>query len=432
MNKPLLLGLAIMASTIACNATTQPAVPEGWQQTPVRAEVSPKFFTEQAGGQTLLGMAGQGNEAVNGYWHTTMPAAAGKYFRLSAQYLPKDIATPNRSVLARVIWLDEDGKKLVREGEYPYTTLKCDKDGYFTVSGVYLTPEKTAKAKIELHFRWEAKGTVLWRNVELKETTAPAPRKVRLGTVSRYPRGTKTAENNLKLFEQDIDEAGKQKADIVCLGEVINFCGTYKQFIEMAEPIPGPSTKSLGEMAKRNKLYIVAGLCEMDGKTMYNTAVLIDREGKVAGKYRKTTIPMGEADAGIAPGTELPVFDTDFGRIGLMICWDLTFPEVARGLSAKGAEVLLMPIWGGMGELAVARAIENQVYVVASGYDLKSAVYDLTGKTLVQAKEDPKVKAEVLVTEVDLSKKVTFPWTGDLRSRLCREEPDLKDQAARP
>ena len=113
------------------------------------------------------------------------------------------------------------------------------------------------------------------------------------------------------------------------------------------------------------------------------------------------------------------MFDTDFGRVGMMICWDLSYPEVARRLAAQGAEVILMPIWGGQELLARARAQENQLYLVTSGYDFRTAIFDRTGATLVQADTD---KA-VIVTEVDLNQRQLWPWLGDWRSRIWREAP---------
>src|SRR5262249_54934291 len=152
---------------------------------------------------------------------------------------------------------------------------------------------------------------------------------------------------NLESFARLIDEAARQKADIACLPEGITVCGTGKSYADVAEPIPGPSTHFLGEYARRGRLYVVAGLYERDGHAIYNTSVLIGRDGQLVGKYRKVCLPREEIDGGITPGRDYPVFDTDFGRVGMMICWDVSYPEVARELAAQGAEVILMPIWGG-------------------------------------------------------------------------------------
>ncbi|MBL8235399.1 MAG: carbon-nitrogen hydrolase family protein, partial [Bryobacterales bacterium] len=118
----------------------------------------------------------------------------------------------------------------------------------------------------------------------------------------------------------------------------------------------GPTTESLGKVAKQRKAYIVAGIYEREGGAIYNTAVLIDRAGEVAGKYRKVYLPREEVEGGLTPGAHFPVFSTDFGKLGLMICYDVFFSDPARHLTNQGAEIIAMPIWGGDEDLAKARA----------------------------------------------------------------------------
>jgi predicted amidohydrolase len=114
-------------------------------------------------------------------------------------------------------------------------------------------------------------------------------------------------------------------------------------------------------LAVKHDLYIVAGLLEREGPAIYNVAVLISPDGKVIGKYRKVTLPRGEIEAGITPGRDYPVFETRFGKVGMMICYDGFFPEVARALAIQGAEVIVWPVWGCNPLLASARACENHV-----------------------------------------------------------------------
>ena len=217
-------------------------------------------------------------------------------------------------------------------------------------------------------------------------------------------------------------QAADQKADIVCLPEAITLVGTNLNYVSASEAVPGKSTEYLGNIARQYNLYIVAGLLEKDGNVVYNTAVLIDRKGNLAGKYRKISLPREEIDGGITPGDETPVFDTDFGRIGMMICWDVTFPETARALAKQGAEVIFLPIAGGHLKLAMARALENQIYLVSSSYDMISAVFDLEGNVVAEATKENRV----VVTEVDLNQQKLWPWIGDLKSRIPREMPTQK------
>ena len=151
----------------------------------------------------------------------------------------------------------------------------------------------------------------------------------------------------MEKFAQTIDHEVQGKADVILLPEGITVVGTGKKDSDMGEPIPGPTTKRLGEVARQKHSYIVAGMFEREGPAIYNTAVLIDRAGNVAGKYRKVYLPREEMEVGLTPGSDFPVFQTDFGKVGLMICWDLQYTDPARALVLGGAELILLPIWGG-------------------------------------------------------------------------------------
>jgi len=166
-------------------------------------------------------------------------------------------------------------------------------------------------------------------------------------------------------------------------------------------------------------LHIVAGIYEREGKAVYNTSLLLGRDGRVIGKYRKVCLPREEIDGGLTPGARYPVFDTDRGRVAMMICWDVHFPEVARELARRGAEIIFLPIWGGNEQLAKARAIENQLHVVASGYDFPTLILDRKGEVLARAGKDP----DVIVAEVDLGERLLWPWLGDWRARIWSEAP---------
>jgi predicted amidohydrolase len=412
----------VFAGVLALADETAPA-PDGWKPQIVRDEIAPRFWVQypkqkEASAEYELGMSGRGSEVLDGRWVRRQPVVAGKHYVFHAEFQSKQVATPARSILARVLWFDAKGKR-IGEAEFPYANRQAEKDGWTTLSADYQVPPAATEAQLELHLRWTPNGTVLWRKISLAETKPAGSRKVRLAAVNHRPRGTSSSKENLGQFAKLIDEAALQKADIVCLPEGITQVGTKYQYADVAEPIPGPSTRVLGQEAKKHHLYIVAGLYERAGKAIYNTSVLIGRDGELVGKYRKVCLPREEIDGGLTPGDEYPVFDTDFGRVAMMICWDVSYPEVARELAAKGAEVILMPIAGGNEILVRARAIENQLHLVASGYDVPTAIYNRAGDALAKANKDP----EVIVSEVDLNARQIWYWLGDWRSRIWREGP---------
>lgn len=358
----------------------------------------------------------------NSAWVNEYKVTPNLFYHFHADIHVSGVDFPRRSVVSSIDWKDASGKR-ISQPEFP-KTQGAIKDDHLVHDGIYQVPVGAVSARIDLSLRWADKGLVEWSNITFEPCDPTKPRLVKLATVNFRPKSSSSKENHVKEFVPFLEQAGKEKADIVCLGEGITIVGTNLECVDAAETIPGPTTKFLGEIANKYKMYIVAGLYERVGDIVYNTAVLMGRDGQLVGSYRKTCLPREEIEGGITPGESFPVFKTDFGTVGIMICWDLEFPEPARRLAMNGADIILLPIWGGNETLMSARAIENQIYLVTSGYDAPSIILDHTGKRIAEAKEN----GSVSFATVDLNKTTTWEWLGDLKSRIPREAPILRNE----
>lgn len=402
-------------------AAGQEAGESDWRTESQRDEIAPEAWKEKQvrfGDGHTLALGGGGRDHADGRWTRKVSVRPETFYEFRSHFSSRKVDEPGRSILARVLWQNERGEQ-IGPAEYPATVHEQKSGQWGLLRQVYRSPASAASAKLELHYRWDGDGVVYFEPASFEPSERPAPRLVRLATIHYRPERGKTADENMATFADLIADAAAQGADIVGLPEGMTLAGTGKTYVEVSEPVPGPTTRTLGEIARAHGIYIVAGLLERDGPVVYNTAVLIGRDGKLEGSYRKVSLPREESDGGVTPGDVYRTFDTDFGRVGILICWDVTFPEGARELAQDGAEVIMLPIWGGNTTLARARAIENQVYVVTSSYDMESGIFDHEGELVAQATDDQRVA----VVEVDLNDHVDWPWLGDFKNRIPREMP---------
>jgi predicted amidohydrolase len=245
---------------------------------------------------------------------------------------------------------------------------------------------------------------------------------------------------NLKRMERTVAKAKRQGAELTVFPE-LSLTGyvVRDQIYELAEKIPGPSIKIMEDIAKRNGMYVVFGMPELSERTqatLHNTAVVIGPEGFI-GKYRKMYLPthsVFEEKRYFRPGYQTAALDTELGKIGLTICYDIYFPEVIRLTRLEGAQ-LIVCISASPGirrsffeTLTAARAIENTAFLayvnlagVEDGLQFwgGSRLVGPDGKVLVQAKYD---EEDFLIGQVDYADirpiEAFVPTLRDLRPEL--------------
>lgn len=416
---PLMLAAcALQAGTVwTQSAFTEGA--EGWTRWSAREETAPRAYVDGMVGRSpggSLAVNGASNAAAHGGWERRVEGiAAGNWYRFTGYYKSEGVAAENWQIVARLDWRTAAGK---RAGQPEYVAHASREGAWTKLTGEAAAPEGASAVVVQLYLSNAPAGTVWWDDLSLERIAAPGKREVRVASIRLRPRNSGSAEESVSRFLETVEREVKDGVDVILLPEGITVVGTPKSYAEVAERVPGPTTRRLSELARTKKAYVAAGIYEREGQAVYNTAVLIDREGNLVGKYRKVYLPREEVEKGLTPGNSYPVFQTDFGKVGLMICYDVFFSDPARALAAQGAEMILMPIWGGDETLAKARAIENKVFLVASGYDHPTYVMDPDGERLSEAREEGKAARAT----VDLNRRYADPWLGDMRTRRWKEQ----------
>jgi len=252
--------------------------------------------------------------------------------------------------------------------------------------------------------------------------------------------------------------AGERHSDLVLFGEYANLShrsasSNVREYVP--DPVPGPLSRTVGAMAKRYRMNVAFPLFGSWKNELSSHVILFDRYGTITGCYQKSHPTVSEQKIGIRPGGDLPVFQLDCARVGIMTCMDVEYPEVAQVLMLRGAEVLLFPhVQGSWGEVDWeiryrARAIDTGLYVVSACYGYGEGEWipgKMIGRTSVIGRDglilgDIGRSVGVLTVDLDLSQKRvthfyferafdrTLAVTGSRRPDLYGDLVDIQTRA---
>jgi predicted amidohydrolase len=263
-------------------------------------------------------------------------------------------------------------------------------------------------------------------------------------------------EANLSHASELIDKAVKeQHAELLVLPELANSGyvkggdPTFsKEYIRHAEPVPGPLTEGLGQLARKHGVYIATGILEAHPQIpyhVYNSTVLIGPSGSIIGVHRKMHLPIVER-ALFYPGNELQVFRTELGNIAIEVCADSSVPEISRILTLQGAEIICVgynvaerpgkPYFQErVHHVSVCRALENIVFFIgasrvgndaAGKYLGHSTIAGPAGQTLAHSDTDAEEIVTAVLNEEDLIEaRATFLYLRDLKPEVSRQLKEL-------
>ena len=269
-----------------------------------------------------------------------------------------------------------------------------------------------------------AAATVAAGEVAAKKAADQPPRKVIVGTVmqpfwEQHPGLAKRLEQLTGLVDQLAEQAAKKYGhglDLAVLPEAAVTGEVGGDAVARSVPLEGEVQEAFAGRARRHRCYIVVPtyLREPGKKQAYNVAILIGRNGEPAGMYRKVHLAVSAGrdsmEGGTTPGKEAPVFDCDFGKLGIQICFDMEFDKGWEDLARQGADLIAWPTQSPQTAHPAARAMRHRCYIVSSTWRNNASIFEPTGK-IVAAIRPPE---RILVQELDLSY-VILPWSSRLQ-----------------
>ena len=235
------------------------------------------------------------------------------------------------------------------------------------------------------------------------------PREVWIATVSQHGMSADTSERMVQSILALLGKTAVYRPDVICLPEV--FMTTNVRERKPLAEAADQSAELLNEFtafARANQCYLICPLYTRENGNVYNAAVVIDRQGNRIGEYRKINLPDDELEVGLTPGpVQPPVFQTDFGVIGIQICYDINWNEGWKSLRQQGAEIIFWPSAFAGGRAICTKAWQNKVVVVSSTNKDTSRICDITGEVVAQTGNWDR---NIVCASVNLEKAFLHTW----------------------
>ena len=386
-----------------------PVCSDGWQTFAPEFKKIVKFSKDEF--SATLGMKLESNTYGTGKWIAEAEVKPGKTYDFAVT-VDTDAAVNDVYVIYSVI--SPKGGFALRDHAINSTVI----ENKVIFSDKITVPQNAEAETLKIRIELWLKGYYSYARYcqpTLSEGEPLPPRKARVAIAYISPKECSmngegkglTYEQTEKLILDNIDACGKHDPDIIVLSECM-----YERGVHRTDPTKAYETEK-GYMVSKVRAkaieynsYIVYNFHEVEAGEYYNTSLLIGRNGATVGKYRKTHLTVRELEKGLAPGESYPVFDTDFGKVGMLICWDHYFAEPTEKLAAAGAELVCVSSAGDASFKSIARAMDSASYYAICGWNNENnmgwgagRVIDPAGKIIADTDET----YEPAIADIDFS-----------------------------
>jgi len=346
-----------------------------------------------------------------GVFSCKAPLSCG-WVLLEASCQTENLTTPETAVTVMISFYNSEGNWLRRQNAKP---TPASTRGRLNFSRLFEVPAGTVFCTVELALRWPRSGRVVFDHPVLSAAEPPSERSARV--VVTYFHHKKTEMSMYDRIKQIFVNAESCGPDLICFSEMLPLRGLPFNPQTLAEPVDGRFVTLLSQLSQKYHTYTVGNFLELDGSEFFNTSVLLDRNGGLAGRYRKTHLPLSEVEGGSSPGDSYPVFQTDFARVGMLICWDLSFPEPMRNLRDNGAELVINSTAGDFWPQDMVRSQDNGVWLATAGTSRNvqspyppSRIYDPTGSLIAAADNDG--ADTIAYADIDFNRRYYRYWAS--------------------